>query len=318
MHPPELALCLQRSAENFRQQLLASSAAISYLKNREIRGEIAGRMGLGYAPSGARFLSSVFTDDESDLLLAAGLVVDGKSGRYDRFRDRIMFPIANDVGQIVGFGGRVIDADGPKYLNSPESEFFKKRELLYGLHLAKPEIERLDSVLVVEGYFDVISLHQHDIQHAVATLGTSLTEVHAEKLLGFAHQMMLCFDGDEAGCRAAERAMEVCWPLINDTHSVQVLLLPSGHDPDSYVRTFGADGFKRLLDKALPLEQFWLQVHSRSCRLDQIEGRARLAAMAEPYLRKSRSPRLLFAMLEQISGASGLSTGEILEVCDLV
>src|SRR6185503_7559289 len=233
----DLAETLQTAARHYRARLKESPEAIAYLKRRGLTGQVAAHFGIGYAPDAWQGLATAFPDYENPALEAAGLVVRGDGGkRYDRFRDRVMFPIHDTRGRVIGFGGRVLDSGEPKYLNSPETAVFSKGRELYGLYLARNAICDAGRVLVVEGYMDVVALAQHGIEYAVATLGTSTTPVHAQKLFRLADLVVFCFDGDNAGRKAAWRALENTLPVLTDGKEARFLFLPDGDDPDDFVR----------------------------------------------------------------------------------
>jgi DNA primase len=281
---------LARAGEHYRRQLKSSPRAIAYLKGRRLSGQIARHYGIGYAPEGWRGLASVFPRYDDPLLEEAGLVIahDAPSGdeserkRYDRFRDRIMFPIRSVQGEVIGFGGRVLDKGEPKYLNSPETPVFVKGRELYGLHEARTALREKGYALVVEGYMDVVALAQHGFPNAVATLGTACTAEHVQKLFRFTDSVVFSFDGDAAGRRAASRALEAALPLATDTRSIRFLFLPTEHDPDSYVRELGAGAFDAAVARAVPLSRQLLDTASIECDLDTAEGRARMLAAAKP------------------------------------
>jgi DNA primase len=252
-----------------------------------LNGQIARDFGLGYAPEGWRSLASAFARYDDPQLAEAGLViVQGEDGpeqkRYDRFRDRIMFPIRSVKGELIGFGGRVIDQGEPKYLNSPETPVFVKGRELYGLFEARQAIRERGYALVVEGYMDVVALAQSGFGNAVATLGTACTPEHVQKLLRFTDNVVFSFDGDAAGRRAAGRALEAALPHVSDMRSFKFLFLPAEHDPDSYVREHGAPAFDSFVAAAIPLSR---QLVERACEgtdLASAEGRARMLAQARP------------------------------------
>ncbi|MGB4347080.1 MAG: DNA primase, partial [Burkholderiaceae bacterium] len=245
-----LSEAMTLSCDYYRQQLRTARNAIDYLKNRGLSGEIAAKFWIGYAPDGWDNLKAVFPDYEATALVEAGLIIDrieedgSKHKRYDRFRDRIMFPIRNSKGQVIGFGGRVMDKGEPKYLNSPETPLFQKGSELYGLFEARQAIRDQGYVLVTEGYMDVVALAQFGFAQAVATLGTACTPVHVQKLLRQTDHVIFSFDGDAAGRRAARRALEACLPHASDNKTLKFLFLPTEHDPDSYIREFGTDAFE--------------------------------------------------------------------------
>ena len=273
---------LEKAATAYARQLRDAPQAVSYLKQRGVSGAIAKRYGLGYAPAGWRHLASVFPRYDDPLLEESGLVIvnaeDDK--RYDRFRDRVMFPIRNVKGQCIGFGGRVLGDEKPKYLNSPETPLFHKGRELYGLFEARTAIREAGYALVTEGYMDVVALAQLGFPQAVATLGTACTSEHIQKLLRFTEQIVFSFDGDAAGRNAARKALVGALPHATDTRSLKFLFLPSEHDPDSFIRTHGQEAFARLVGEAVPLSRFLIDAASEACDLGTPEGRARMASHA--------------------------------------
>jgi DNA primase len=286
-HQATLSDVLERAAAYFRQQLKGHPQAIDYLKCRGLSGEIAQRFGLGYAPPGWRSLASVFPRYDEPLLADAGLViVQGDEGaeqkRYDRFRERIMFPIRSVKGEAIGFGGRVLGSGEPKYLNSPETPVFVKGRELYGLFEARTALRAKGYALVVEGYMDVVALAQSGFANAVATLGTACTAEHVQKLFRFTDTVIFSFDGDTAGRRAAGRALEAALPHATDLRSVRFLFLPPEHDPDSFVRAHGAAAFDDLIAKAVPLSRQLIEQASAGADMASAEGRARMLAQSKP------------------------------------
>ena len=280
---------LAKAGEHYRAQLKASPRAVDYLKRRGLSGEIAARFALGYAPEGWRGLASVFARYDDPLLEECGLVLShaaddagGEAKRYDRFRDRIMFPIRSVRGDVIGFGGRVLGQGEPKYLNSPETPVFVKGRELYGLYEARAALRQRGFALVVEGYMDVVALAQLGFENAVATLGTACTAEHVQKLFRFTDGVVFAFDGDAAGRRAAQRALEACLPHASDTRSIRFLFLPPEHDPDSFVRERGAEAFEACIAQAVPLSSQLIASASESCNVETVEGRARLLANARP------------------------------------
>ena len=237
----DLYALIERAMEFYRAELKKSDRAIAYLKGRGLTGEIAARFRIGYAPDDWQGLKAAFPEYEDKALVDAGLVIAGEGKRYDRFRDRVMFPIFNARGAAIGFGGRVMGEGEPKYLNSPETVLFEKGRELYGLVQARDAMRTSSRVLVVEGYMDVVSLAQFGVGYAVATLGTATTPTHVGKLLRLADEIVFCFDGDAAGRKAAWRALEVSLPLALDHKPLRFLFLPEGDDPDSYVRKHGRE-----------------------------------------------------------------------------
>ena len=300
------------AAKFYRSKLKESPRAIAYLKGRGMTGSIAARYGIGYAPDAWQSLETAFSDYADPALEAAGLVTRGDgSKRYDRFRDRIMFPIHDVRGRVVGFGGRVLDKGEPKYLNSPETAVFSKGRELYGLFQARQAIRDAERVVVVEGYMDVVALAQHDVGYAVATLGTSTTAVHVQKLFRLTDSVVFCFDGDDAGRKAAWRALENALPALADGKNAQFLFLPDGEDPDDYVRKRGRDAFERALRGAVPLSEFLLRELAAQHPPSSAEGRAALVAAARPYLAQIDAPVLVALLRRRLAELSGLPEGEL-------
>ena len=309
--PPALWDALEQAAQFYKQQLKQTPRAIEYLKQRGLTGIIAARYGIGYAPDGSP-LKQVFPDYTADALAASGLVIDGDRGRYDRFRDRIMFPIRNLKGQIVGFGGRVLDQGEPKYLNSPETPLFHKGSELYGLFEARTAIKAAGRAIVVEGYMDVVALAQHGVEFAVAALGTATTPVHARTLLRHTDRLIYAFDGDKAGRKAAWRALENTLEALQDGKEVSFLFLPENEDPDSYIRTHGQAAFLKLLDTdTLPLSAFLVRELARDKKLDSQEGRAAMLKDAKPLLEKIAAPLLASLIRRQIAELARLQADEL-------
>ncbi len=278
---------LEKAASAYRKHLKNAPTAIEYLKGRGLSGDIARQYGMGYAPEGWRSLASTFPDYQDPLLVDSGLVIhhaeDGSEDkRYDRFRDRIMFPIRNIKGECIGFGGRVLGEGTPKYLNSPETAVFSKGRELYGLFEARQALREANYVLVTEGYMDVVALAQWGFANAVATLGTACTTEHVQKLFRFSDAVVFGFDGDAAGRRAARKALDVALPFATDVRSVKFLFLPAEHDPDSYIRQFGPEAFARCVSEAMPLSRFLIDAAREGCDLGSAEGRAHLASNAQP------------------------------------
>ena len=296
----------------YRGKLKETPRAIAYLKGRGMTGSVAARYGIGYAPDAWQSLEDAFPDYADPALEAAGLVTRGDgSKRYDRFRDRIMFPIHDVRGRVVGFGGRVLDKGEPKYLNSPETPVFSKGRELYGLFQARQGIRDAERVVVVEGYMDVVALAQHDVVYAVATLGTSTTSVHVQKLFRLTDNVVFCFDGDAAGRKAAWRALENALPALADGKNARFLFLPDGEDPDDYVRKRGRDAFERALRGAVPLSEFLLRELAAQHPPASAEGRAALVAAARPYLAQIEAPVLVALLRRRLAELSGLPEGEL-------
>ena len=300
-HRQRLREVLEQAARYYRDRLRGDQRAIAYLKGRGINGRAAKRFGLGYAPDDWQALAQAFPNYQADVLVESGLVVardehgenlePARAGaarvsrRYDRLRDRITFPIRNVQGELIGFGGRVLDRGEPKYLNSPETPLFHKGEELYGLFEARQAVQRRGQALVVEGYLDVIVLAQHGIEHAVATLGTACTADQVRRLFRHGPQVVFAFDGDAAGRKAASRAMQAALPALDDTRSVKFLFLPPEHDPDSFVRAHGAEAFEREVARSRPLSVFLLDSVADGLALDTAEGRAQASVRARDLLR---------------------------------
>ena len=307
---------LDKAGESYRKHLKTSPHAVAYLKGRGLSGEVAKQFGLGYAPDGWRNLASVFADYQDALLVESGLVIahadDGEEEkRYDRFRDRIMFPIRNVKGECIGFGGRVLGDGTPKYLNSPETPVFSKGRELYGLFEARQALREAGYVLVTEGYMDVVALAQLGFPNAVATLGTACTTDHVQKLFRFTDSVVFSFDGDAAGRRAARKALDGALPFASDTRNVKFLFLPAEHDPDSFVRAHGTDAFARLVSDATPLSRFVMEVARDGCDIDTAEGRALLAAQAKPLWSSMPEGVLKTQLLNEFADAVGIGQHEL-------
>mgnify|MGYP005850599559 CR=1 FL=1 len=291
----------------YRQALKNHPQAVEYLKGRGLTGETAARFALGYAPDDWHGLKSAVGDYQDATLEEAGLVIVQDGKRYDRFRDRVMFPIRSERGQVIGFGGRVMGKGEPKYLNSPETPVFHKGRELYGLHEHRRAIQQVDRVIVVEGYMDVVMLDQHGVDNAVATLGTAVTADQAARLLRLADEVIFAFDGDNAGRKAAWRALENSLPQAQDGKRLSFLFLPEGEDPDSFVREQGQDAFRRLCDSAMPLSDFLFSELTAQTDLTSEEGKVRLAKLAEPYLAKLvQAPLLGRALRQRLGELTGL------------
>lgn len=276
---------LDATQAHYLKQLRASPAAIRYLKQRGLTGEIAAHFGLGWSGTDRHGLSQVFPNYEDPTLVESGLVIESEDGRrYDRFRERVMFPIRNARGSLIGFGGRIIGKGEPKYLNSPETPLFSKGQELYGLWEARQAIRQEGQVIVVEGYMDVVGLAQQGIANAVATLGTATTPDHVKKLLRTSDKVIFSFDGDGAGRRAAWRALQACLPVLRDDIAIRFLFLPTEHDPDSYVRELGAEAFRACLGEAVALSRFLLDELASRHNMDEAEGRASCLHEAKPLL----------------------------------
>lgn len=276
---------LETAQSYYKSQLRKNTDAIAYLRSRGLTGEIAAQYGLGWAPEERQGLASVFTRYEDPLLVEAGLVIESEDGRrYDRFRGRVMFPIRNTRGQIVGFGGRIIGRGEPKYLNSPETPVFNKGQELYGAWEGRQAMRSDAQVVVVEGYMDVVGLAQLGIGNAVATLGTATTPDHIRKLIRLTDRIVFSFDGDAPGRRAAWRALQTSLPLLKDDLSVRFLFLPAGHDPDTYIREFGQAAFRACLKDSVSLSAFLMDELGERHRLHEPEGRSACTHEGAPIL----------------------------------
>ncbi len=313
---PGLQDALQQALNYYRNELKKSPRAIEYLKGRGLSGQVAARFQMGYAPSGWQNLAAVFDDYQNEALKTAGLVVENEQGRrYDRFRDRVMFPIHDQKGQVIGFGGRVLGSEGadggPKYLNSPETPLFQKGHELYGLFLARRAIRDAGRALVVEGYMDVVALAQYDIEYGVAALGTATTPYHITKLMRQTDEIVFCFDGDAAGRKAAWRAAMNALPVLTDGLRLSFLFLPAEHDPDSYVREFGKSAFEAAMATALPLSQYIIQYLSAENKLQSQEDRVQFLNEAEPILKQIQAPRLALLLRKRIAELAGISLDEM-------
>jgi DNA primase len=312
---PDLYEIMQQASAYYRAELKKSERAIHYLKGRGLSGEIAARFQMGYSPAGWQGLREVFPSYESESLVTVGLTIRSDEGRvYDRFRDRVMFPIHDQRGQVIGFGGRVMGGesnDGPKYLNSPETPLFQKGQELYGLFLARQAIRAAGRVVVVEGYMDVVALAQHGIEYTVATLGTATTPLHIAKLTRQTDDIVFCFDGDAAGRKAAWRAALNALPAVTDGLRLSFLFLPPEHDPDTYVREFGREGFEAALLGALTLSAYLLQELSERHDLGSQEGRVRFLGDAKPILQQVQAQGLNLMLRKRVAELAGITQTEI-------
>ncbi|MEM7018786.1 MAG: DNA primase, partial [Pseudomonadota bacterium] len=278
---------LAQTAQFYQQQLQQHPEAVAarqYLEQRGLSDEVIAQFGLGYAPPDWETLPKVFRKNKSALIKAGMLIERERSGHYDRFRHRIMFPIQDRRGRFIGFGGRVLDDSKPKYLNSPETEVFQKSRELYGLYAARQTRPAPNRIIVVEGYMDVIALSQHGITNAVATLGTATGKDHLTQLFRAVGEVVFCFDGDEAGRKAAWRALENALMVMQGERQISFMFLPDGEDPDTMVRSVGTDGFNQRLDRAMPLSGFFFERLTQQCRMDTLDGRARLVELAGPLI----------------------------------
>lgn len=305
-----LTEALEQAEKYYRQQLREPSGreAVDYLKSRGLDGKTAALFGIGFAPPGWDNLLSRFgrTSSQRETLFKAGMLIqkDG-SGFYDRFRRRIMFPIHNYRGQLVGFGGRAMGDDTPKYLNSPETPLFHKGRDLYGLYQGRDAIKDAGRAVIVEGYMDVVSLAQFDVGYAVATLGTATTQSQLERLFRFTSEIVFCFDGDQAGRKAAWRGLENALESLKEGRIIRFLFMPEGEDPDTLVRKEGAEGFEQRLQQAQSLDRFFLDTLSRGLDLSRMDEKTRLAATARPYLQQIPEGAYRDMLVDQIYRISG-------------
>lgn len=314
---------LLTAASEFYRQALKShpsrKAAVDYLKGRGLTGEIARDFSLGFAPPGWDNLIKHLGGDTlaQKALIDAGLMVENadnpeKVKRYDRFRDRVIFPIRDSRGRVIAFGGRVLGDDKPKYLNSPETSVFHKGQELYGLYEARQSNRNLDEIMVVEGYMDVIALAQQGLRNAVATLGTATSEEHLKRLFRIVPSVLFCFDGDQAGRKAAWRALEATLPCLQDGRRARFLFLPEGEDPDTLVRSEGTEAFRaRINQQAQPLADYFFQQLSQEADPRSMEGKAHLATLAAPLIDKVPGANLRTLMRQRLSEITGLNSESV-------
>ncbi|BFM17882.1 DNA primase [Maricurvus nonylphenolicus] len=312
---------LEKADEYYQQQLRQHPAKhfpVNYLKNRGLSGAIAKDFGIGFAPPGWDNLMQTLgdSDETRKLLTEAGMLIekpeDGR--RYDRFRNRIMFPIRDIRGRIIGFGGRVLGDDKPKYLNSPETPVFHKGKELYGLYEARQAYRQLPRLLIVEGYMDVVALAQFEIRYACATLGTACGEDHLTRAFRYTSEIVFCFDGDEAGRKAAQRALENCLPTMEDGRHVKFLFLPDGEDPDTLVRQVGAEKFETMIEKAVPLEEFLFDAVSQDINIQTMDGRATLSKRVAPLLHRLPTGVFKELMFANLATRTGLPVDTLMEL----
>jgi DNA primase len=314
-----LSEVMSPAADWYKQQLKQNTRAIDYLKGRGLSGEIAKRFNLGYAPESWQGLEAVFgsysQDSIANVLVEAGLIIQSEAKRYDRFRDRIMFPIRNPKGQVIAFGGRILDAGEPKYLNSPETPLFSKGNTLYGLFEARQAIRDKGYVIVCEGYMDVVALAQLGFANGVATLGTACTANHIRALMRQTDRIIFSFDGDAAGQRAAKRALEACLPMMADDKEIKFLFLPTEHDPDSFVRERGAPAFEEAIRQAMPLSSFLIQVANEGHDWNTPEGRAQTQHAAKPLLLSMPAIALRAQLIRELAQRVGITPVELESFC---
>ena len=312
----ELFSLMETVARHWQSCLKETQTAVEYLKNRGIDGPTAKRFGIGFAPDGWSNVLDKFGKSEEAIekLLATGLIIRKDNGKhYDRFRDRVMFPIRDARGRTIGFGGRTMGDGEPKYLNSPETVLFHKGRELYGLYEARQALRHIERLVVVEGYMDTVAMARHGIDFAVATLGTATTDEHLNRLFRLTDNAYFAFDGDRAGKKAAWRALENALPHIREGRQVRFVFLPDGYDPDSFVNENGADAFVKLMDAGMPLSEFLIHELSTQVDMDSIDGRAKLAEMARPLVSKIPTGIYRELLTEGLAAAVGL-TGQKLEM----
>jgi DNA primase len=316
-HRDDLYSVLTEADKFYRQKLRSEEAkeAVKYLKSRGLTGKVAAQFGIGFAPQGwDNLIKAVATNDEKTKLLTdSGMLVikPEEKKQYDRFRHRIMFPIRDQRGRTLGFGGRVLDDSTPKYLNSPETPVFHKGRELYGLYEARQALKEIPYLLMVEGYMDVIALAQYGINNAVATLGTALTENHLQKLFRYTSEIVFCFDGDSAGRRAASRSLDIALPEMRDGVTAKFLFLPDGEDPDTMVRNLGTEKFKSQIENATPLSEFLFEELTEGIDIETGEGKAKLSKLSAPKI--NRIPQGVFKqlMLEELSRKTGIGVEDL-------
>jgi len=312
---------LEKCADFYRQQLKHNpqkQRAIDYLKNRGLSGEIARDFDIGYAPPGWDNLLKHLglNQEDKQLLIDGGMLIEKEEDNklYDRFRDRIIFPIRDNRGRIIAFGGRVLGDDKPKYLNSPETPVFHKSKELYGLYQSRKANRKLERLLIVEGYMDVVALAQHGVTWAAATLGTATSTEHLKRVFRQCSEVVFCFDGDEAGRKAAKRALESALPAMEDGRQARFLFLPQGEDPDSMVRSIGASDFIRLVDKAEPLEEFLFNSQAEGLALESLDGKARLSKLAAPLIDQLPEGVFKELMMSSLAERTGLSQEKLTKI----
>ena len=303
------------AADFYAQQLKFNPAAKAYLDKRGLSAEVIAHYGLGYAPDGWQLLAQVFQPYPNTALVDTGMVIDNEGRHYDRFRHRIMFPIRNPRGQVIGFGGRVLDDSKPKYLNSPDTPLFDKGKNLYGLYEGRAAVKDAGRILVVEGYMDVVALAQFGVGYGVAALGTATTAEHVKILMRQADSIYFCFDGDSAGRKAAWRALENALPQLKDDKSLHFLFLPEEHDPDSYIRAYGKAQFEdALLNQSKPLSEYFWEHLSDDLNLNTQEGKAELVKTSSPLLAQITAPALAYLLKQRLSELVGIDPDNLAQL----
>jgi len=305
---------LKQASELYQQELKISDRAIDYLKQRGLTGEVAKQFKIGYAPDGWDFLMRHLgkTTESLNALSKTGLIINNENNRtYDRFRDRIMFPITDQRGRVIGFGGRILDQGEPKYLNSPENAVFHKGQELYGLYETRQALRKIDRIVIVEGYMDVVALAQHGISYAVASLGTATTTEQIQKTFRTTHEIVFCYDGDLAGKKAAWRALENTLPVIRDGMVAKFLFLPEKEDPDTMIRKEGKEAFEQRIKQASTLSDFLFQTLKAASDIDTKEGKAQLASKANTLIQKMHNSLFKDLLVEELSSLVGLSQQQL-------
>ena len=303
------------AADFYAQQLKFNPAAKAYLDKRGLSAEVIAHYGLGYVPDGWQPLAQVFQPYPNTALVDTGMVIDNEGRHYDRFRHRIMFPIRNPRGQVIGFGGRVLDDSKPKYLNSPDTPLFDKGKNLYGLYEGRAAVKEAGRILVVEGYMDVVALAQFGVGYGVAALGTATTAEHVKILMRQADSIYFCFDGDSAGRKAAWRALENALPQLKDDKSLHFLFLPEEHDPDSYIRAYGKAQFEdALLNQSKPLSEYFWEHLSDDLNLNTQEGKAELVKTSSPLLAQITAPALAYLLKQRLSELVGIDPDNLAQL----
>ncbi len=310
----ELFSLMSSVEQHFQNCLRDAPEAVSYLKQRGIDGATAKRFGIGFAPEGWSVVLDKFgkSPEATERLLATGLIIRKDNGKhYDRFRERIMFPIRDARGRTIGFGGRALGDGEPKYLNSPETVLFHKGRELYGLYEARQALRHIDRLVVVEGYMDVVALARNGIDFAIATLGTATTGDHLNLLFRLTENVSFCFDGDRAGRKAAWRALENALPHIREGRQIRFIFLPEGHDPDSYVNEQGSDAFVDAVDHGVALSEFLIDELASQVDMDTVDGKARLAELAKPLVRRIPPGVYRELLVDSLASKVGMSTNKM-------
>jgi DNA primase len=310
----DLFLMMEKLQKKFQDNLKNESKAIKYLKERGIDGTTAKKFGIGYAKKGWRNILDEFGKNEKqiNLLTSLGLIIKkSDNSYYDRFRDRIIFPIRDARGRFIGFGGRVFNDEQPKYLNSPETSLFHKGKELYGLYECQQSMRDIDKLIVVEGYMDVIGLSQNGVEYAVASMGTATTNDHFNRLFRLTDSIFFCFDGDDAGLKAAWRALENSLIHLRDGRQIKFVFLPDGDDPDSYIANNGTSKFEKQLDSGKDLSDFLIDKISENIDLNSIDGKARMAERAKPFIGKIPDGIFKELIIDKLSASVGISSKKL-------